>query len=84
MQVYFELRHENTVQSSNGSNHIVPVQWTHRRDDDTPQLSHNCGSYGEFSAVIDAMIADLENLRVEGKRRFERLQRSPETPPDFK
>jgi hypothetical protein len=30
MQVYFELGHQDAIQGSNGSNHIVPTQWTTR------------------------------------------------------
>jgi hypothetical protein len=77
MQVYFDLRHQDTVQSSNGSNHIVPANyWTCSVDDPTPQLSHDCGSYKELSCVIDAMIADLENLRRKAKGHFVSIARA--------
>jgi hypothetical protein len=75
MQVYFELSHQDTVHSSNGSNHIVPTQWTTcSGPDNTPQLSHDCGTFGELNHVIDDMIADLETLRQKAKKHFAGLE----------
>ena len=74
MQVYFELCHRDSVHSSNGSNHIVPTQWTTESGpDNTPQLSQDCGTFEELNHVIDDMIADLEALRKEAKKHFRRL-----------
>jgi len=75
MQVYFELCHRDTVHSSNGSNHIVPTQWTTESGpDNTPQLSQDCGTFEELNHVIDDMIADLEALRKEAKKHFADLE----------
>jgi hypothetical protein len=77
VQVYFELSHEDTIHSSNGSNHIVPIQWTTLSGSDgTPQLSHDCGTFGELNHVIDDMISDLEKLRKKGEETLRGLGES--------
>jgi len=69
MQVYFELCHRDSVHSSNGSNHIVPTQWTTESGpDNTPQLSQDCGTFEELNHVIDDMIADLDSTSEGGQR----------------
>jgi hypothetical protein len=75
MQGYFDLVHRDTVHSSNGSNHIVPIQWTTESGpDNTPQLSQDCGTLAELNHVIDGMIADLEALREKAKKHFAGLE----------
>jgi hypothetical protein len=78
VQVYFELSHEDTIHSSNGSNHIVPIQWTTLSGSDgTPQLSHDCGTFGELNHVIDDMISDLEKQRRRNTSRTWRVVSAP-------
>jgi hypothetical protein len=75
MQTYFEIVHRDTDHSSNGSNHIVPIQWTTESGpDNTPQLSQDCATFGELNHVIDGMIADLEALREKAKKHFADLE----------
>lgn len=75
MQVYFDIRHRDTIASTNGSNHIVPAHhWTTDDDDPTPLLSNDCGTLAEMEHVINGMIRDLENLKKKARREFDKLQ----------
>ncbi len=76
MQVYFDLIHRDSGYSSSGSNYIVPTQWTTESGpDNTPQLSHDCATFGELNHVIDDMIADLKLLRQKARQHFTDLER---------
>ncbi|MEP7453290.1 hypothetical protein [Phyllobacterium sp. SB3] len=77
MQVYFDIRHRDTIMSSNGSTHIVPANhWSTDGDDPTPLLSHDCGTFLEMERVIDDMIRDLETLRKKARRKFASLEKA--------
>ena len=77
MQAYFDIRHRDTVMSTNGSNHIVPANhWTTDADDPTPLLSQDCGTYAEMERVIDDMIRDLESLKKKARREFIKLDKA--------
>ena len=80
MTVYFDLKYEDTIHSSNGSNHIVVKGWTTSDRDSILQLSHDCGTFGEMNHAIDAMIADLEAVRKKAKKHFDKLQAAGPTP----
>ena len=81
MQIYFDIRHQDTVASSNGSNHIVPANhWSYTHEDPTPLLGHDCADYAEMEYLIDAMIRDLENLKKKARREFDKIAKAkPQT-----
>jgi len=80
MTLYFDLKYQDTIHSSNGSNHIVLTHWTTSDHDPAPQVSQDCGTFGEMNHVIDAMIADLEAVRKKAMKHFDKLQAARPTP----
>jgi hypothetical protein len=80
MPYYFDFHHEDTIHSSNGSNHIVVVHWGRSSNDSAPQLSHDCGTFGELNRVVDDMIAELEKLRKKARKHFVALEKAGPTP----